>query len=142
MKEYYKKKGLTDKVLQNETLILNDIAYFDEQGYFYFVSRVGDIINVGGYKIIPTEIEQVAMQFEGVKDCACIAKDDVHYGQVPLLYIICEDKTNFDFAGLKAFLQENLESYRVPESIISIDHMPRTATGKLMRKSLALMPLF
>ena len=120
MKGYYKKKGLTDKVLQNNILILNDIAYFDEEGYFYFVSRVGDIINVNGHKIIPTEVEQIAMQFQGVRDCVCVAKEDPHSGQIPILYVVCKDRENFDFDKMKDFLKTNLEPYRVPESIIRV----------------------
>ena len=134
MKGYYKKKALTDKVIKGDTLSLNDIAYFDENGYFYFVSRVGEIINVDGRKVIPSEIEQIAMKVDGVKDCACVAKEDKRLGQVPALYVVC-DKA-FDMDKLKTFLDENLENYRVPKEIIKIDKIPKTPTGKIMRKSL------
>lgn len=134
MKGYYKKKALTDKVMKGDVLALNDIAYFDENGYFYFVSRVGEIINVDGRKVIPSEIEQVAAQAQGVLDCACVAKEDKHLGQVPALYVVCDK--GFDEEKLKSFLYENLESYRVPRTIIIIDKIPRTPTGKIMRKSL------
>ncbi|MGN1167918.1 MAG: class I adenylate-forming enzyme family protein [Lachnospiraceae bacterium] len=139
MKCYYRKKALTDKVLQGDTIVLNDIVYFDEAGDYYFVSRVGDVINVKGQKIIPGEIEKEAMRFGGIKECACVAKDDEQQGQVPVLYIVCEDEASFDFDKLKEYLKENLESYRVPQSIIPIEKMPCTATGKIMRKHLSLM---
>lgn len=139
MKCYYRKKALTDKVFQGDTIIINDIVYFDENGDFYFVSRVGDVINVKGQKIIPSEIEKEAMNFGGIKECACVAKDDEQKGQVPVLYIVCEDEASFDFDKLKEYLKENLESYRVPQSIIPIEKMPCTATGKIMRKHLSLM---
>ena len=95
------------------------LAYFDENGYFYFVSRVGEIINVDGRKVIPSEIEPVAMKVDGVCDCACVAKEDKRLGQVPALYVVC-DKA-FDMDKLKTFLDENLENYRVPKEIIEID---------------------
>lgn len=139
MKGYYRKKALTDKVLQGDTIVLNDIVYFDEEGDFYFVSRVGDVINVKGQKIIPGEIEKEAMRFGGIKECACVAKDDEQKGQVPVMYIVCEDEASFDFEKFKEHLQENLEDYRVPQSIIPIEKMPCTATGKIMRKHLSLM---
>ena len=139
MKGYYRKKALTDKVLQGDTIVLNDIVYFDEDGNFYFVSRVGDVINVKGQKIIPGEIEKEAMRVDGIKECACVAKDDEQQGQVPVLYIVCEDEASFDFDKLKEHLKKNLEAYRVPKSIIPIEKMPCTATGKIMRKHLSLM---
>lgn len=139
MKSYYKKKALTDQVMHDDTIVLNDIVYFDEDGNFYFVSRVGDVINVKGQKIIPTEIEKVAAHFNGLKDCVCAAKDDEKLGHVPILYIVCEDEENFNFEGLKEYLENNLESYRVPQDIISIERIPYTSNGKVMRKNLSLM---
>ena len=136
MKGYYKKKALTNLVMHDDTIVLNDIVYFDENEDFYFVSRVGDIINVKGQKIVPTEIEKVALRFAGVLDCVCVAKDDLNYGQVPILYIICDSEDSFDFDGLRNFLQENLESYRIPQDIIPVTKIPRTSTGKVMRKRL------
>lgn len=139
MKSYYKKKALTDQVMHDDTIVINDIVYFDENGNFYFVSRVGDVINVKGQKIIPTEIEKVAAHFNGIKDCVCAAKDDEKLGQVPILYVVCEDEESFNFEELKEYLKNNLESYRVPQDIISIEHIPYTSNGKVMRKNLSLM---
>lgn len=139
MKGYYKKKALTDKVMHGDTIVLNDIVYFDEEGKFYFVSRVGDIINVKGNKIVPSEIERVASRFHGIKECVCTARDDENQGQVPILYIICEDENTFDFQNLKDYLENNLESYRVPQDIIPIKKIPYTSNGKVMRKHLSLM---
>lgn len=139
MKCYYRKKALTDKVFQGDRIVINDIVYFDENGDFYFVSRVGDVINVKGQKIIPGEIEKEAMKFGGIKECACVARDDEQMGQAPVLYIVCEDEASFEFDKLKEYLEERLESYRVPQSIIPIGKMPCTANGKIMRKHLSLM---
>lgn len=139
MQGYYKKKDLTEKVMGNGKLVLNDIVYFDEKGYYYFVSRVGDIINVKGHKIPPINIEKVALELEEIKDCACVAKDDLNCGQIPVLYIECADKESFDAQKLTSYLEKNLESYCIPKEIIPIEKIPRTTTGKLMRKSLSHM---
>ncbi|MGN0673986.1 MAG: class I adenylate-forming enzyme family protein [Anaerovoracaceae bacterium] len=136
---YYRKKALTRKVLQGDKVIINDIVYFDEDGYFYFVSRVGDVICAGDSKIIPSEIELAAMRFGGIRECACVAGNDKVLGEVPVLFIVCENRDEFDFTGFKAFLDDNLESYRVPKSIIPIESMPCTSTGKIMRKHLSMM---
>lgn len=139
MSGYYHKKALTEKVMQSDHIVLNDIGYFDDEGYFYFVSRVGDIIDVGGHKIAPSDIEQAVLGYEGVADCACVAQNTQEYIQVPLLYIVCS-KANFDIQKLQKYLEQRLESYKVPKEIIPIDKIPRTATGKILRKSLTFPP--
>lgn len=139
MSGYYHKKALTEKVMQSDHIVLNDIGYFDDEGYFYFVSRVGDIIDVGGHKIAPSDIEQAVLGYEGVADCACVAQNTQEYIQVPLLYIVCS-KANFDIQKLQKYLEQRLESYKVPKEIIPIDKIPRTATGKILRKFLTFPP--
>lgn len=136
MSGYYRKKEMTDKVMSNNHLVLNDIVYFDENGFYYFVSRVGDIINIKGYKVAPSSIENVAVRFPGVKDCACVGKKDAVNGQVPVLYIEKEPQSSLDMDELNRYLMENLESYIVPKEIHIIEKIPRTISGKLMRKSL------
>lgn len=141
MLAYYKKKDLTKMVMKGSSLTLNDIVYFDENGYYYFVSRVGDIINFKGHKIMPSSIEQVACRHESVKDCACVPKNDALYGQVPILFVEPQPDTSFDKEALFAYLRANMENYRVPHDIILIDKIPRTVSGKLMRKSLIIPAL-
>lgn len=139
MQGYYRKKDLTEQVMYGDKLILNDIAYFDDNGYFYFVSRVGDIINVGGRKVTPAGIEKIALKYDGIEDCACVAKDDSTYGQIPILFVQYKKGCLEDNDKMLEFLKKELEDYRIPRKIIPIEKIPRTATGKLMRKSLSLL---
>lgn len=139
MQGYYRKKDLTEKVMSGNRLILNDIVYYDVDGNYYFVSRVGDIINVMGHKITPSMIEDVAIRFEGIKDCACISKNNKIKGEVPVLYISVQNKNTFQIDSLKKYLENQLEVYCVPDEIIIIDEIPRTFSGKLMRKSLGIL---
>ncbi len=137
MQGYYHKKALTEKVMPADYIVINDIVYFDEDGYYYFVSRVGDIIDVCGHKVLPSEIETVAMKFTGVVDCACVAKE-TELGSTPLLYVQIENKDGFCIEDLQKHLKKRLEKYKVPSDVVIIDKIPRTTTGKLMRKSLAM----
>ena len=135
MAGYYRKKTLTEQVKKGDYIIINDIAYFDEQGCYYFVGRVGDIIDVGGHKVVPYEIEKIAALYEGIDDCACAAEEDADLGKIPVLYIASNNK-KFDVESLKEYLQNNLEEYKIPKKILKIDKIPRTANGKIMRKLL------
>lgn len=133
---YYRKKALSEKVMKDDYILISDIAYFDEQGYFYFVSRVGDIIDIHGHKILPSEIETVSEDFKGVVDCACVGEEDDSGLQTPILYIQVENESDFDMEGLQKHLKNKLEKYKVPSKIKILKKIPRTATGKVLRKSL------
>lgn len=137
MSGYYHKKALTAKVMRSDYVILNDIGYFDEDGFYYFVSRVGDIIDTGEYKIAPNDVEQVVSGYEGITDCACAALKTHNSVQVLILYIVCSE-ANFDMEKLNDYLRQHLEPYKIPRKIICLDKIPRTATGKILRKSLSI----
>lgn len=134
MTGYYRKKLLTETVMPDDYIIINDIAYFDSEGYFYFVSRVGDIIDVKGNKIIPSEIERVAKDFTGIKDCALVSSEGHREIAVPVLFV--ETEKDFDLNLFNKHLHKNLEEYKIPEKIIEIDNIPKTPSGKILRKAL------
>lgn len=139
MKGYYKKKALTDKVIRNGFVVTSDVAYYDEDGYLFFISRVSDIINVGGHKVIPDEIESVVSGFPNVRECACAAQKDDRYGQVPKLYVVFENDNDANVEQLREFLTGKLASYKIPASIKVMKEIPRTSTGKIMRKHLIML---
>ena len=134
MTGYYRKKILTERVMPDDYIVINDIAYFDSDGYFYFVGRVGDIIDVRGNKIIPAEIEKIAKAFSGIKDCALVSSEGHREIPVPVLFVSVEK--GFDLKHFEDYLKKNLEMYKIPEKIIQIEKIPRTPTGKILRKAL------
>ncbi len=139
MKCYYKKRYLTDKVMKDDFIVTSDIAYFDQEGDLIFVSRVGDIINAGGYKIIPEEIENIALEFPSVKECACVAQKDSQYGEIPQIFVVFKDETASEAKQLHSFMLEKLSSYKVPVSIRPIDKIPHSLNGKVMRRLLSMI---
>lgn len=134
MAGYYRKKALTEKVMHDDYISINDIAYFDKDGYFYFVSRVGDIIDVMGHKIIPQEIEKIVMEYDGVDDCALVTSKDKRNIHIPVLYIAVNSAYNK--SSFNKYLDDNLEKYKKPKNINIIEKIPRTASGKVLRKAL------
>ena len=131
---YYRKKALTEEVMPSDYIIISDIAYFDKYGYFYFVSRVGDVIDVKGHKIIPTEIENIAIKYEGITDCALVSVADERDINIPVLYV-CPNE-NYNEEDLREYLSKELETYKIPKTILKITEIPRTSTGKIIRHSL------
>lgn len=137
MMEYYKKKPLTRQVLRNGILKINDIGYFDEDGYYYYVSRVGDIMNINGYTIVPEDIECVAIQYPYIFDCACACTEAKGVGQLPVLYVVAGKQ--YDKKEMYNFLLQHLEPYKMPAAICEVANIPRTTTGKVVRNVLPLL---
>ena len=117
----------------------NDIAYIDEDGDIVLLGRKGDIICVGGYKFSPEDVENLVLKFKGIADCACIPVNDSTKGTTPKLFIQLENQVKeelFDLVGLRCFLSERLESYKIPEFYEFIVKIPRTYKGSLQRNLL------
>ena len=137
MSGYFKNHEATKVALSNGWLVTNDLCYFDEDGYVYMVGRADDIINVGGEKVSPVEIENVASTFEGIRECACIGVDDTvgTYGKIPVLFVVPEN-IDFDEKAMKNFLSQRLERYKLPHEYIIVESLPRNRMKKIDRKTL------
>lgn len=132
---YFEDPTETDKVLQNGYVYTSDLAYIQD-GFIYLIGRKGEVINVGGNKVSPQEIEDLVARYTGIKDCACIGISDTLKGQVPKLFVVADADQYLDIPNLRFFLSQNLEPYKVPKQIKQIDAIPRTFNGKIIRSSL------
>lgn len=92
MKEYFKAPELTAAAMENGFIYTKDLGYIDEEGYVYMLGRKDDVINYGGIKISPEEIESVVIQNPAIRDCACIPVKDALTGQAPKLLIVLEGR--------------------------------------------------
>lgn len=133
---YWQDDEETARAMADGVIYSNDEAYLDADGDIILLGRRGYVINVGGNKVAPEEIEDAAMGFEGVADCAAVPVSDPHRGHVPKLYVQPKPGCAVDFAALRAFLAGRLEAYKVPALIEAIDRVPRTYNGKLLRREL------
>lgn len=117
----------------------NDLGYMDEDGDIYFVGRNDDVIKSSGYRIGPSEVEDVLMKHEAVFECAVTAYPSVSRGSLVKASIILNKGYT---AGkelqreLQDFVLQNAASYKVPRKIVFVDELPRTATGKISRKKI------
>lgn len=136
MVEYFEDEAETKTVFVDGVVYTNDEAYFDEDGDIILLGRRGDVINIGGKKVSPEEIESVAKLIPGVEDCGCISIADSIAGNVPKLFVQMKSEVEFDSKKIHDFLAFKLEPYKVPTQIVSIEKIPRTYNGKLSRKEL------
>lgn len=134
MEGYYNDPELTAKTLVDGVVYTNDIGYIDEEGYVYVMGRRDDVINVGGLKVAPTEVEGVALRFPGVAECVCYPVKDRLSGVSPKMNIVEEPGADVDTAALREYMLQHLEAFKVPKQFEKVDAVPKTANGKIDRK--------
>ena len=136
MKGYWKQPQLTEEIMKNGYIYTNDLGYIDNEGYVYVLGRKDDVINCGGIKISPDEIEESTMKCSRIKDCACIPKKDKILGQVPKLYIVVDDEDAFQIKDFMKELKNQITTNKLPKEIKIITQIPRTYNGKIQRTKL------
>lgn len=137
MEGYWNEPELTVETIRDDWLYTNDLIYVDEDGFIFMLGRADDIINVGGEKVSPIEVENIAQEYDGIRECACIGVDDPEgiVGQVPVLYVVADNGMVEEDALFK-YLAERMEKYKLPQEFIQIDELPRNRMKKLDRKAL------
>ncbi len=134
-KEYYNRPELTENVYRDGYFISNDAGYFDEEGFLYILGRKDDMINIGGLKVYPTEIEDAASKVEGVEDCICIPIEDKITGQATKLIVKKRDGADCTAQSIRTAMVGKIDSYKLPKLIEFADVIERTSNGKLNRKA-------
>lgn len=114
-----------------------DAGCMDVDGYIHLKSRIKEMINVGGKKVSPMEVEDILKTIPGIEDCACVAMPDPEgvMGELVKAFIVCKDESLTDTTILDA-LRPKLEVYKLPAAIERIDAIPKTASGKVQRLKL------
>ena len=111
-----------------------DWGHLDREGYLHLVSRKKEIINVGGKKVSPIEVEETLNAISGIEESACIGVADAVLGEVVKAFCVCSREV--DFEEVKKSLSDKIETYKIPVYYEVIDHLPKTSSGKLQRLSL------
>lgn len=134
MKGYWKDQEASDKLSIDKYMKASDIGYIDQEGFIYVFGRADDIINYKGIKISPEEIEEPALKYDSVIDCACVPLADSMCGFVPKLYVQVGD--DFDMQKFREYLSGKIDQSRFPKNIEVVEQIPRTYNGKLQRSVL------
>ena len=124
----------TASILHDGAVYTSDIGALDADGMLHLTGREGDIINVGGFKVAPTEVEDATLSFPDVKDCICIAVDHPITGKALKLLVVMREDKALNRKALVLHLKSILEPYKIPLLYASVDHIQRTFNGKIDRK--------
>jgi long-chain acyl-CoA synthetase len=137
MKCYWEDQARTKDVLIDGWLSTNDIGFLDDAGCLYLEGRKEDLINVGGNKVAPIEIESLLEEHPTIRECACIGiKDPVGLmGQTIKAFLVARTKQapRPTDSELTNFLRATIENYKMPSQFVWVDELPKSPTGKLQR---------
>ncbi len=136
MKGYYKKPEANEEAFRGGWFHTGDIARMDEDGYFYIVDRVKDMIIRGGFNVYPREIEEVLMEHPSVSLAAVVGVPDAVMGEEVKAFVVLKEGKTATEADLINWSKERLAAYKYPRSVEFRPTLPMTATGKILKREL------
>lgn len=113
-----------------------DIGLFDEDRYLYIVDRLKDLIITGGENVYPREVEEMLYTRPEVEECALIGLPDPNWGERVTAVVKVRQGQKFEPDSLSAFLKSSLAPFKVPKQYIVVDELPKSATGKILKREL------
>jgi long-chain acyl-CoA synthetase len=140
MKGYYKKPVATAETIINGWLHTGDLGKFDEDGYFYIVDRLKDIIIRGGMNVYPREVEEVLYGHPAVLEAAVVGVPDTLRGEEVKAYVALRDGQVVSVTELRAYCIERLAKYKCPKTVEILPSLPKGPTGKLLKRELRNLP--
>jgi acyl-coenzyme A synthetase/AMP-(fatty) acid ligase len=134
---YWNRPEEEAEVMRGEWFIGGDLGVMDEDGYISHRGRANELMNAGGYRVSPLEVEAVLAQCPGVSEVACAEIPVPSGASIVAAFVVPAEPEFRNAAAVKAFASERLAAYKVPREIVFVEAIPRTANGKVQRKALA-----
>jgi len=136
MKGYWNRPEDTEMAMRDGWFLTGDLGYMDDKGYFYVVDRKKDIIIAGGFNIYPREIEEVLYEHEAVQECVALGVPDPYRGETVKAFIVLKEGMKATEEEFNTYCRENLAAFKVPRIYEFRDELPKTAVGKILRRTL------
>jgi long-chain acyl-CoA synthetase len=133
---YFDDADATARVLADGWLRTGDIATVDDDGYLYLVDRAKDLIIVSGFNVFPAEVEEVLLSHPAVAEVGVVGVPHPHHGEAVKAYVVRKPDADVDEDALIDHCADYLARYKCPTKVIFVEHLPRNASGKLIRREL------
>jgi aryl carrier-like protein len=134
---YLNNAGANAHTFVNGWFRTGDLGFLDSDGYLFISGRIKEVINRGGEKIAPREVEDVLMGHPAVAQVVAFAVPDDQLGEEVAAAVVLREGTTASPMDLRRFVQEHLAPFKVPRHVVILDEIPRGATGKVQRIGLA-----
>jgi long-chain acyl-CoA synthetase len=133
MAGYWRKAEQSREALANGWMHSGDVAFYDEDGWFYLVDRLKDCIIASGFKVWPREVEDTLYTHEAVREAAVVGVADAYRGETVKAFVSLKPGAEVSPDTLAAFCRDRLAAYKVPRQVEILDDLPKTVTGKIQR---------
>ncbi len=137
MRGYLNRPEETAAVLRDGWLLTGDMAWMDPDGFFYIVDRKKEMINVGGLKVYPREVEEVLYRHPAVQEAAAVPTPDPERGEVVKAFVVLKPGMQATPEELIAHCRRELAPHKVPRAVEFRDQLPKSLIGKILRRALA-----
>lgn len=137
MKGYINDSASTDSTIDEEGFLhTGDIGFIDDDEEVFIVDRVKEIIKFKGFQVPPAELEGILVSHPRIADAACVPKKDEAAGEVPVAFVVPTDGAVLSEEELKDYVAKQVVFYKKLHRVIFVDHIPKSPTGKILRKDL------
>ncbi|WP_416052525.1 class I adenylate-forming enzyme family protein [Cupriavidus basilensis] len=133
---YWNKPEETAKAMAGGYFHTGDVGFMDAQGWFYLVDRKKDMIVAAGYKVWPREVEDVLYTHPAVREAAVVGIPDAYRGETVKAVVSLKPQASVTPEALLAWCKERMAAYKYPRVVEIIDELPKTVTGKILRREL------
>jgi acyl-CoA synthetase (AMP-forming)/AMP-acid ligase II len=133
---YYKAEEKYEADRRDDMHTVGDIAYFDEEGYIFICDRKNDMIISGGMNVYPAEIEDALEHHKSIIDVAVFGIPSEEWGELVHAVLVVQAGDSLSEEEIIAYSREHLASYKIPRSIAFTDEIPRTGSGKILKKDM------
>ncbi len=113
-----------------------DMGVLDDRGYLYIVDRLKDLIITGGENVYPREVEELLYTRPEVQECAVVGLPDAEFGERVVAVIVPKPNQKIDADQLKTFFKAKLAPYKAPKAYVTVDDMPKSHAGKVLKRDL------
>ncbi len=137
MQGYWRDPELTGRILTDGWFHTGDLARMDERGYVFIVGRTKEMIKYKGYTVAPAELEALLLEHPQVKDCAVAGVADREAGEIPKAFVVLKPGATVDGDALIDFLRDKVAGYKRVRQVELVDAIPRSPSGKILRRLLA-----
>lgn len=133
---YWGKPAESAAAFPGGEMLTGDIGFMDAEGWFYIVDRKKDLINAAGYKVWPREVEDVLLAHPAVREAAVVGVPDEYRGETVKAFVSLKAAASASGEELIGFCRERMAAYKYPRSVEVLDELPKSATGKILRREL------
>lgn len=136
MKGYWHQEEETKNSFYGDWFRTGDLGQRDQDGYFYIVDRIKDMVIVNGMNVYPRVVEEILYQHPDIQEAAVVGAPHKSHGEIVEAWLVLKEGATLDPAALRTFCKERLGAHEIPRRFHQRDELPKTATGKLNKREL------